>query len=230
MKIILFKCCPQPPNCKLPKLIIRHNIGPISTTNSRLLLLGQCRRLHRSSAEPTTAVFVDYLNLQILSRNLAQYRPYTKPIATFTMASSSESRRARFRPMAEHYCTMCHFYHGKPFRKWENQSSAQHWLVVVPKTSVDELALCSLSMHQSIVVYQHEQVISHTPAKCNPTASDHKISEANSRVHFLRSFSSENFLSINRWLRLLYGTLHHPVETTCMLHQYLEFSATKIHW
>ena len=80
--------------CELPKLIIRHNIGPISAANSRLLLLDQCRRLHRASAGPTTAAFADCLNLLIFSRNLAQYRPYTKPIVTFTMASSSKSRRA----------------------------------------------------------------------------------------------------------------------------------------
>ena len=73
----------------------RQNIGPISAVNSRLLLLGQCHRLHRSSTGPTTAAFFDCLNLPIFSRNLAQYRSYTKPIVTFTMASSSESRRAR---------------------------------------------------------------------------------------------------------------------------------------
>ena len=34
-----------------------------------------------------------------LQRNLAQYWPYTKPVVTFTMASSSESKRTRIRPM-----------------------------------------------------------------------------------------------------------------------------------
>ena len=29
------------PNCEFPNVIIRHNIGPISAANSRLLLLGQ---------------------------------------------------------------------------------------------------------------------------------------------------------------------------------------------
>ena len=76
-------------------MIIRHNIGPISAAKSRPLLLGQCHCLHRSSVGPTTAVFFDCLNLPTFSRNLAQYRPYTKPIVIFTMASSSESRRAR---------------------------------------------------------------------------------------------------------------------------------------
>ena len=76
-------------------MIIRHNIGPISAAKSWLLLLGQCHYLHRSSAGPTTAAFFDSLNLPTFSRNLAQYRPYTKPIVIFTMASSSESRRAR---------------------------------------------------------------------------------------------------------------------------------------
>ena len=48
-----------------------------------------------SSAGPTTAAFFDCLNLPTFSRNFAQYRPYTKPIVIFTMASSSQSRRAR---------------------------------------------------------------------------------------------------------------------------------------
>ena len=56
------------PKCELPKLIIRHNIGPILATNSRLLLFGQCRRLHRSSGGPTTAAFVDCLNLPTFSQ------------------------------------------------------------------------------------------------------------------------------------------------------------------
>ena len=87
------------PKCKLPKLIIRHNIGPISAAKSRPLLLGQCHCLHRSSAGPSTAAFFDCLNLPTFSRNLAQYRPYTKTIVTFTMASDSKRRRARVRPM-----------------------------------------------------------------------------------------------------------------------------------
>ena len=116
----------------MPKLIIRHNIGPISSANSRLLSLGQYRRLHWSSAGSTTAAFADCLNLPSFSSNLAQYRHYTNPIVTFTMASSFENRRAR----SAHYWSMCHFNHGKPFWKWENQSSAQHWPVAVPRTSV----------------------------------------------------------------------------------------------
>ena len=81
--------------CELPKVIIRLNIGPILAAKSRLLLLGQCHCLHWSSAGPTSAAFFDYLNSPTFSRNLAQYRHYTKPIVIFTMASSSESRRAR---------------------------------------------------------------------------------------------------------------------------------------
>ena len=80
-------------------LIIRNNIGPISAAKSQLLLLGHCHCLHRSSTGPTTAAFFDCLNLPTISRNLAQYRAYTKPIVTFTTAFSSESRRARFWPM-----------------------------------------------------------------------------------------------------------------------------------
>ena len=68
-------------------------------SNSRVLLLGKCRRLHRPSAGPTTAAFFDCLNLPTFSGNLAQYRPYAKPIVTFTIASSSENRRPRVRPM-----------------------------------------------------------------------------------------------------------------------------------
>ena len=79
----------------MPKVIIRHNIGPISAAKSRLLLLDLCHCLHRSSAGPTTAAYFDCLNLPTFSRKLAQYWPYTKPIVIFTMASSSESRRAR---------------------------------------------------------------------------------------------------------------------------------------
>ena len=83
------------PKCEFSKLIIRYNIGPISAANSRLLLLSQCCRLHRSSAGPTTAAVFGCLNWPTFSPNLAQNRPYTKPIITFTVASSSESRRAR---------------------------------------------------------------------------------------------------------------------------------------
>ena len=42
----------------MPKLIIWHNIGPILAAKNRLLLLGQCRRFHRSSAGSVTAAFV----------------------------------------------------------------------------------------------------------------------------------------------------------------------------
>ena len=87
------------PECELLKLIIRYNIGPISAANSRLLLLGQCHRLHRSSPGPTTAAFVDCLNLPTFSQSMAQYRPYSKPIVTLIMASGSESRRARVQLM-----------------------------------------------------------------------------------------------------------------------------------
>ena len=83
------------PKCELPKVIIRHNIGPILAAKSRLLLLGQCHCLHRSSAGSTSAAFFNYLNSPTFSRNLTQYRPYTKPIVIFTLASSFESRRAR---------------------------------------------------------------------------------------------------------------------------------------
>ena len=88
-------CEQGPPKCELPKVIIRHDIGLISAAKSRLLLLGQCHCLHQSSAGPTTASFFHCLNLPTFSRNLAQYRPYTKPTVIFTMASSSESRSAR---------------------------------------------------------------------------------------------------------------------------------------
>ena len=52
-----------------------------------------------SSAGPMTAAFADCLNLPTFSRNLAQNRPYTKRTVAFTAASSSESRRARVRPI-----------------------------------------------------------------------------------------------------------------------------------
>ena len=56
----------------------------------KLFIIAQVR-----IAGPTTAAFFDCLNLPTFSRNLAQYRPYIKPIVIFTMASSSKSRRAR---------------------------------------------------------------------------------------------------------------------------------------
>ena len=46
------------------------------------------------------------LNIPIFSRNLAQHRPYTKPIVTFIIASSSKSRRARVR--ATDGTLLCH--------------------------------------------------------------------------------------------------------------------------
>ena len=44
-------------------------------------------------------------------------------------------------PWTAHYWAMCHFYHGKPFWKWENQSLAQHRSVAVLKTSVSGQSL-----------------------------------------------------------------------------------------
>ena len=75
------------------------------------------------------------------SRNLAQYRPYTKPIVTFTMASSSESRRAGVQFMDGTLLGYVSLLHGTQFSKWENQSSAQHWPVAVSKTSVGSQSL-----------------------------------------------------------------------------------------
>ena len=81
------------------RIVDAHNTGqywPNLDNQQSAIVIGH--RLHRSSAGQTTAAFVDGLNLPIFSRNLAHCRPYTKPIITFTMASSFESRRARVRP------------------------------------------------------------------------------------------------------------------------------------
>ena len=43
-----------------------------------------------------------FASVKGFSRNLAHYRPHTKPILTFTMASSSESRKVRVRTMDQH--------------------------------------------------------------------------------------------------------------------------------
>ena len=119
----------------MSKLIIRYNIDPIlAAGNTRLLLLGQCRCLHRSSAGPTTAAFVDCLNLPTFIRNLAQYRPYTNPIFTFTMASTSESRRARVRPMGGTLLGHVSLLPRQNIVGVRSQSSAQHRPVAVPKT------------------------------------------------------------------------------------------------
>ena len=47
----------------------------------------------------TVKFWANCSNLPYFSQNLAQYRPYTKPIVTFTMASSIKSIRPRVRPM-----------------------------------------------------------------------------------------------------------------------------------
>ena len=69
-------------------------------------LLGQCCPLHGSSVGPTMAAFVDCLNLTTFSQNLAQYRPYTKPIVTFTTTSSSilEVRKPDFGTASARRC------------------------------------------------------------------------------------------------------------------------------
>ena len=92
------------PKFELP---ILHNIGPISAANNRLSLLGQCRRLHRSSAGPTTVAFFDFLNCLIFSWILAQYRPYIKPIVTFIIA------RCKFLSMLGQCQFMHTFYKNK---------------------------------------------------------------------------------------------------------------------
>ena len=123
-------CCPNKyrTSCKFywSFFCVRHNIGPISAANSRLLLLAQCCRLHRSSAGSTTAAFIDCSNWPTFSRNSAQYRPYTIRLSLLLWHPV---------PWTAHYSAMCHFYHGKSFWKWENQCSAQHWPVAVLKTS-----------------------------------------------------------------------------------------------
>ena len=44
-------------------------------------------------------------------------------------------------PWTPHYWAMCHFHHGKPFWKWENQSSPQHRPVTVPKINDGDQSL-----------------------------------------------------------------------------------------
>ena len=119
--------------CELPKVIIRHNIGPISAAISRLLLLGQCHDLQWSSAGPRMAAFFDRLNWRTFSRNLAQYRPYTKPIVTFTMAPSSESRRARvWSELAAKCIPELSFLQGHDIGKRSSANSWRCWSSVGP--------------------------------------------------------------------------------------------------
>ena len=120
----------------MPKLIIRHNIGPILAANSRLLLLGQCRFLHRSSAGLTTAAFADCLNLTTFSRNLVQYRLYTKPIVTFTMAPSSENRKARGRSMDDKLLGHVSLLPRQTILEVRKPELARHRPDDVPKTTV----------------------------------------------------------------------------------------------
>ena len=44
--------------------------------------------------------------------------------------------QSKLGPASALYQADYHFYYGKPFWKWRNQISAQHWPVAVPKTSV----------------------------------------------------------------------------------------------
>ena len=98
--------------------------------------------MHRSSAGPTTAAFVDCSNLPTCSRIMAQYRPYTKPIVTFTMSYNSESRRARVWPMDGTLVGHVSLLPRQTILEVRNQSSAEHWAVPVLKTSFGGQSLC----------------------------------------------------------------------------------------
>ena len=121
---------------RLPKLIIRHNNGTISAAKSRLLLLGQCRRLHRSSARPTRVAFVVCSNLPNFSRNLASIGPIPSRLSFLLWHPILKVEEPESGSWTTHYWAMYHFYQGKQFWKWKNQSLAQNWPVAVPKTSV----------------------------------------------------------------------------------------------
>ena len=86
------------PKCELPMLIIGY-WPSLGSQESAIVIEPLSPFASVICALPTTAAFVECLILPIFSRNLAQYGPYTKLIFTFTMASSSESGRARVPPM-----------------------------------------------------------------------------------------------------------------------------------
>ena len=72
--------------------------------------------------------------------NTAQYWPSIGPIPSQLLLLLWDPvpivEEPESGPWTAHYWAICHFYHGKLFWKWEKQSSAQHWPVTVPKTSV----------------------------------------------------------------------------------------------
>ena len=80
--------------------------------------------------------FVYCLNLPTFSRNLAQYQPYTKPLVTFTMASSSQSRRARVRPMNGTLLGHVSLLPRQSILAVRKSEFGTHHPVTVPKTSV----------------------------------------------------------------------------------------------
>ena len=67
----------------------------------------------------------------------AVFHSRVKPSSDTSSGRLTESTQVRIAEgdNTAHYWAMCHFYHGKPSWKWENQSSAQHWPFAVPKTS-----------------------------------------------------------------------------------------------
>ena len=71
-----------------------------------------------------------------LQPKLAQYRPYTKPIVTITMASSIVSGRSRVQPMDGTLLGLVSLLPRQTNLKWEKQSSAQHRPDAVPKKNV----------------------------------------------------------------------------------------------
>ena len=105
----------QIPKCGLPKVIIRHNLGAISAAKSRLLLLGQCHCLHRSSAEPTMAAFFDYLNLPNSGETWPSIGPIPSRLSFLLWHQVLKVEVPESGSWTAHYWAICHFHHGKPF-------------------------------------------------------------------------------------------------------------------
>ena len=124
----------------MPKLIIWHNIDTI-LAQSRQSTVGYCYRAN-------VTVCIDHV-LSRQRRPLSTVKIYRPPAETWPSIGPIRSESSlllrhpvpkveepEFGPWTARYWALCHFYHGKLFWKWENQSSAPYRPVTGPKTIV----------------------------------------------------------------------------------------------
>ena len=88
------------------------------------MLLNQSHCSLQSITGPTTAAFVDCLNLPNYSRTWPSIGPTPSRLSLLLWHPILKVEAPESGSWTAHYWAICHFYHGKPFWKWENQSSA----------------------------------------------------------------------------------------------------------